>query len=418
MNKLTVIIGKTTRILSRLRGGGSALPGLIVEKFDPDFLAKELGKLPYGVAVISGTNGKTTTTKIVTDLLEKQGLKVFTNKTGSNFTRGVVSEMLGEIHRFKFNFDIAVLELDEAHAVKFTEKIKPKYSLFLNVLRDQLDRFGEINKVAKLLTEVAKNTTSEVILNREDPLISAIACSLPRSIKTHFYGYNKELAKYFPNDDELLGKKTIKKSTVKVDVELKSFNNKSATYKIGKNQYSTKIKISGAHNLFNAAGALTLIQAILKNKVDSDKLVSNLASIETAFGRGEKLIINGTQVELFLVKNPAGFRLSLLSQYSKDADVMIAINDQYADGRDMSWLWDVDFSKLNEVKMISGVRAYDMALRLQYDDVKFNCVEPDLKKAIDLFLNDSNNKQIFTTYTAMLKIRKILSKLDKVERAL
>jgi UDP-N-acetylmuramyl tripeptide synthase len=420
MNKLAVIIGKTVRGLSRLRGGGSALPGLVVEKVDPNFMAKILEKLPYGVAVISGTNGKTTTTKIVADLLESQGLKVFTNKTGSNFTRGVVSAMLGNIKKFRFDFDIAVLELDEAHAVKFVEQIKPTYALLLNVLRDQLDRFGEIDKTAKLLCEVAKNTTKTVVLNREDPLISTIACSLPRSIKVRNYGYAPKLANFFPNDDELHGVKKLKKSSAKVDVELKSFTANSATYEIAGHNHSTKIAISGAHNLFNAAGALALTRAILGHKASDENLVKSLATVKSAFGRGEKLTINNTQVELILVKNPSGFRLSLKSQYSPTADTLIAINDAYADGRDMSWLWDVDFRDVKSVAVVSGVRAYDMALRLQYDDVKVSDIEPDFKKAIDKFLgaNPSKPKQIFCTYTAMLAIRKILSKLDKVERAL
>jgi UDP-N-acetylmuramyl tripeptide synthase len=234
------------------------------------------------------------------------------------------------------------------------------------------------------------------------------------------YGYAPKLAGFFPNDDELHGVKKLKKSSAKVDVELKSFTTNSATYEIAKRDYSTKIAISGAHNLFNAAGALALVRAILGSKVDDENLVKSLSTVKSAFGRGEKLVINHTPVELILVKNPAGFRLSLKSQYSPTADVLIAINDAYADGRDMSWLWDVDFRAVKSVAVVSGVRAYDMALRLQYDDVEIGEIEPDFKKAIDNFLNanPSQPKQIFCTYTAMLTIRKILSKLDKVERAL
>jgi UDP-N-acetylmuramyl tripeptide synthase len=149
-------------------------------------------------------------------------------------------------------------------------------------------------------------------------------------------------------------------------------------------------------------------------------LTKSLRKVEPAFGRGEKLLINQTPIELILVKNPAGFRLSLKSQYSAAADVLIAVNDHYADGRDMSWLWDVDFRALESVGVVSGIRAYDMALRLNYDDVKIGLVEPDFKKAVKQFLsqNPRRPKQIFCTYTAMLAIRKTLSKLDKVERAL
>jgi UDP-N-acetylmuramoylalanine-D-glutamate ligase len=128
-----VILGKTVRYAARLRGGGSALPGLFVEKISPDFIKQTLAQLPMGVVVISGTNGKTTTNKMVVALLEAHELKVFTNRTGSNFTRGVAAALLGEINvKGKLDADIAVLELDEAHAVKFVQAVPPRYSLLLN----------------------------------------------------------------------------------------------------------------------------------------------------------------------------------------------------------------------------------------------------------------------------------------------
>src|SRR5687768_14703591 len=135
----TTVLGKAVRSMAKLRGGGSALPGLFVEKIDPSFVADTLKQLPQGVVIISGTNGKTTTTKMVTELLEGQGLKVFTNRTGSNFIRGVAAALLGEVDmKGKLDADIAVLELDEAHAVHFVRVIQPRYSLLLNVMRDQL----------------------------------------------------------------------------------------------------------------------------------------------------------------------------------------------------------------------------------------------------------------------------------------
>ena len=163
----TTLLGKAVRYAARLRGGGSALPGLFVEKIDPDFIKSTLAQLPQGVVVISGTNGKTTTTKMVVELLEGQGLKVFTNRTGSNFVRGVAAALLGEVDlKGRLDADIAVLELDEAHAVHFVNAIPPRYSLLLNVMRDQLDRFGEIDTTVKLLAHIAKHTTETVVLNR------------------------------------------------------------------------------------------------------------------------------------------------------------------------------------------------------------------------------------------------------------
>ena len=148
-SRLTVALGRTARLAARMRGGGSggtAFPGLVMERTDPGFLERTLGRLPRGVIVVSGTNGKTTTTKMVVQLLREQGLKVFTNRTGSNFVRGVLASLLTEVDAAgNLDADIAVLELDEAHAVHFVARVRPRACLLLNVMRDQLDRFGEID---------------------------------------------------------------------------------------------------------------------------------------------------------------------------------------------------------------------------------------------------------------------------------
>ena len=187
MNKrhtLTTVLGKTVRQVARLRGGGSALPGLFVEKIDPDFVARTLKHLPRGIAIISGTNGKTTTTKMVVELLRGQGLNVFTNRTGSNFTRGVAAALLSEVDIYgNLDADIAVLELDEAYAVHFVHAISPNYCLLLNVMRDQLDRFGEIDATAKLLHTVAAHATNGVVVNRDDPRLGSRAFAIDVTAK-------------------------------------------------------------------------------------------------------------------------------------------------------------------------------------------------------------------------------------------
>ena len=155
MSKTSLFIGKTIRRISRLRGGGSALPGLVVEKIDKNFLQRTLSHLPHGIVVVSGTNGKTTTTKMVVELLESQNLRVFTNSTGSNFKRGIISSVIEESSlSSKLSYDIAVLELDEAHAVHFIKDVAPNYCLLLNVMRDQLDRFGEIDTTANMQVQL------------------------------------------------------------------------------------------------------------------------------------------------------------------------------------------------------------------------------------------------------------------------
>lgn len=421
-----VKIGKTIKSAARLRGGGSALPGLIVEKLDPTLLKDTLSTLPKGVVVITGTNGKTTTTKMVVELLRAQGLTVFTNRSGSNFIRGVIASLLGEISDDgTLDADIAVLELDEAHAVHFVKRIRPRHSLLLNVMRDQLDRFGEIDHTAKLLQKVAEATTDGIVLNREDPLIRHIGDSLPRTTAIRYFGLDTSLRKEFPSDQELY--KQEKASDVphprSGDVILKKLKGTKATFEFGtKAQPEIQLKLNGTYNVLNAAAALSLVRMIIDDDKKDAELLEALANVTPAFGRGEAVVIDGHPLEIVLVKNPAGFRLALKSYVSQPAATMIAINDNYADGRDMSWLWDVSYESLQQsgVHVVSGIRAYDMALRLQYNDVEVRLVDTSLAGAYEKFLKLSHTqpKRIYCTYTAMLQLRRLIQKTHDLEGAI
>ena len=454
----TVAIGRCVRHLARLtHHGGSALPGKVVERIDPGFLARTLSQLPYGVVLVSGTNGKTTTTRMVASMLSDLGLRVFTNPTGSNFTRGVVSALLTEVSLTgKLNADIAVLELDEAYAVHFVKQVKPRYSLLLNVMRDQLDRFGEIDNTARLLGHVAEATTGTVVLNREDPRIAALAGKVPHDMAVRYFGLAKALKHYFPTDDEMNAELT---GAAKIaghaetaataagnagdaeqaqpgqmpanehcaDVTLVEVRNHAATFLMDGHNHDTAVKLEGVYNLYNAAAALALVRAVAADvpqtamRSDADALIKAVSGVTPAFGRGEVIEVNGSPVELLLVKNPMGFRLSLASFAPEGCDTMIAINDEYADGRDMSWLWDVDFTSLRTagVAMVSGVRAWDMALRLGYEEVPVAKVDTDFEHAVTEFVtaNPGKPKHMYCTYTAMLKARAVLGHITEVSDA-
>ncbi|WP_209067669.1 Mur ligase family protein [Arthrobacter pigmenti] len=420
MSSLSVPLGKAVRAASRLRGGGSAFPGLVVERIDPGFMARALRNLPRGVVVVSGTNGKTTTTKMVVELLQGQGLKVFTNRTGSNFTRGVAAALLGEVDwRGRLDADVAVLELDEAHAVHFVNLVPPTHCLLLNVLRDQLDRFGEIDKTTRLLEQIARKTTGTVVLNREDPRVASIASAIPRTAITYF-GLDESLRGTFPSDDELRGATgTAPASDLPADVVLETVDGNTASFTMDGETSTVNLSLRGVYNIFNAAAALAMARVIMGGDVRRAPLLASLAAVEPAFGRGESLVVDGQPLELVLVKNPSGFRLGLKSFDAAGYATMIAINDNYADGRDMSWLWDVDFDSLKDggVDMVSGVRAYDMALRLKYDDVPARAVDTDTGPALRTFIRSAQGrpKRIFCTYTAMLAIRRDLSRITDVK---
>lgn len=479
----TPLIGKAVRAASRLaHGGGSAFPGKIVERIDPQFLARTLQQLPLGVVLVSGTNGKTTTTRMVASMLESLGLKVFTNPTGSNFTRGVVSSLLAEVSLGgKLDADIAVLELDEAYAVHFVKQVQPDYCLLLNVMRDQLDRFGEIDNTARLLSKAAEATTGTVVLNREDPRIARLAdvAHTEDGVEVRYFGLDGSLRGFFPSDDDMCttvdtassanieiddaaviaktGENAEKSEDAAIaeqlpaDVTLLAVGDHRASFGIDGETYETGVRLEGVYNLYNAAAALAAVRAVVadaqamflpfeENVTDelllqvgisqrmidfahstTQSMIDAAAEVTPAFGRGEVIDVNGSPVELLLVKNPMGFRLSLASFAPEGCDTMIAINDEYADGRDMSWLWDVDFSSLRGtgVSMVSGVRAWDMALRLEYDQVPVNSVNTELEEAVSAFVNANPGtpKHIYCTYTAMLKTRAALGKIAEVADA-
>ena len=419
---------------------------------------------------------------MVASMLESLGLKVFTNPTGSNFTRGVVSSLLAEVSLGgKLDADIAVLELDEAYAVHFVKQVQPDYCLLLNVMRDQLDRFGEIDNTARLLSKAAEATTGTVVLNREDPRIARLAdvAHTEDGVEVRYFGLDESLRRFFPSDDDMrttvdtassanieiddaaviakTGENAEKSEDAAIaeqlpaDVTLLAVGGHRASFGIDGETYETGVRLEGVYNLYNAAAALAVVRAVVadaqamflpfeQNVTDellrqvgisqrmidfahstTQAMIDAAAEVTPAFGRGEVIDVNGSSVELLLVKNPMGFRLSLASFTPEGCDTMIAINDEYADGRDMSWLWDVDFSSLRDtgVAMVSGVRAWDMALRLEYDQVPVNSVNTELEEAVSTFVNANPGtpKHIYCTYTAMLKTRAALGKIAEVADA-
>jgi UDP-N-acetylmuramyl tripeptide synthase len=202
-------------------------------------------------------------------------------------------------------------------------------------------------------------------------------------------------------------------------VTLESLNGKRAGFNISGSSFSANLSLKGIYNAYNAAAALALVRTILAGAASDAQLVQALEGVTSAFGRGETVEVNGAAVDILLVKNPGWFRLALESFNEPGYDTMIIINDEYADGRDMSWLFDVDFTGLRGggVQAISGTRAWDMALRLQYDEVPFDeaSVLVDIDAALERFLFASAApKRIFATYTAMLHTRKHLARLTTI----
>lgn len=424
----TVISAKSVMHGLRLIGrSGTALPGYIVQHMYPSALKRLTRSLPMGVYLITGTNGKTTTSKILRSLLESRGYRVLSNRSGSNFTRGIISSLIEHCDWFgRLNrYDIAVFEVDEAYARIVARQIQPKAILVLNVMRDQLDRYGEIDTTARLIIEAIENSGG-MILNKDDPSVAAMSRSVRSTKPTTTYGVSRDLQKLLPSDEQLLSaeyKKPTVHSTKAPDVVLTAWNmnNNELSVKIGTDTFVIRSQFEGVHNAQNITGALAFLYHVFGNVSPAD--CSAIETIKPAFGRGERVVIHGVTTHLALIKNPGGFNQNLRTFCRPNMGaVLILINDQYADGRDVSWLWDVSIGTLKELGppaiVTGGSRAYDMALRLQYEGVETKTVQPLIKLALleaVAMVPKGKDLLILPTYTAMLEVRKLLSKKTDIE---
>jgi lipid II isoglutaminyl synthase (glutamine-hydrolysing) len=369
--------------------------------------------------VVSGTNGKTTTTKMLVAVLRAHGRTVFTNPTGSNFTRGVISSMLGELPlRGRLDADLAVLELDEAHALRFAASVRPTHALLLNVARDQLDRFAEIDATARLLSTLAEQTTSGVVLNLDDSFVSRIRDRVAEGVEVRYFGVDASIADRLPElqeQDVRFEDDFVPPVAGPDDGLLKPSDDRTfeVVFAGGRTVGPLELQQRGLAAMINATAAVATARMLLGDAFDPERAADALRAVTPPFGRGEVVDVDGQPLELVLVKNPAGFTVALGTYGTTPVATMVAINDNYADGRDVSWLYDVAFDSLRErgVAVTSGVRAWDMALRLDYDDVAVERVETDLDAALDAFLaaHPDEPKRIFCTYTAMMALRRTLA---------
>jgi len=413
-----IVAGKTARLAARVRGGGSAMPGLVAERIDPKFLTHALSGVHGGVVVVTGTNGKTTTTKMLAAILRAHGKRVFSNPTGSNFTRGVISSMLGTLPLSgRLDADIAVLELDEWHALRFAELVPPTHALLLNVARDQLDRFAEIDTTAGLLATLATQTTGGVVLNRDDTFVSRIRAQVADGVEVRWFGIDPAVADDLPplhEADVRAGDAVAVPDPTGNDGMLHPDDARAFRIGFGDSGIGPlELNQRGLAAMINATAATTMARFVLGDAFSVPATTEALRTVRPPFGRGEVIDAGGAPLELVLVKNPAGFTVALGTYHAEPVTTMVAINDDYADGQDVSWLYDVSFDSLRDqgVAFTSGVRAYDMALRLDYDDVAVDAVEPDLERALTRLIAEhpAEPRRIFCTYTAMMRLRRLLA---------
>ncbi|MEA4826663.1 MurT ligase domain-containing protein [Clostridium sp. JNZ J1-5] len=423
--------------------GGTNFPGKIALKFDEKILTR-LSK-NYEVILITGTNGKTTTTNMIYSIIKNSGVDVITNSTGANLYTGIISCFLKNYSVFyKNRHRYAVIEVDEANVKYITEYISPKIICITNLFRDQLDRYGEVyTTLEKIIEGIKKTPASILILNGDESLFGNM--SIPNKIL--YYGFNSPMDKSnkIPvNADAKFCKicKTPYNYNFVIYNHLGDFYCPSCGYKrprldfsidkvlsltpsgsnveINNNEYF--INQAGTYNVYNALCAFATCKTL---NIDESVIHNSLKSLDSSFGRQEIIKINRTNLKIILVKNPAGFdeALNSINLDQSNKSLALLLNDNYADGKDVSWIWDVDFENLNNHKidniLLSGVRLYDLSIRLKVAgfNEKLFLLCDNYESLLDRIENsDDSMIYMLATYTAMTSFRKFLNNKGYIKK--
>ncbi|BDS50386.1 MurT ligase domain-containing protein [Rhodoluna lacicola] len=410
-----ILIGRLVRLAVRLvrPGGGSALPGLVVSKIAPGLLARTLSKFPEGLVVITGSAGKSTTTKMVVAIARAHGKKVFTNPSTANITQGFFSSIIERSDiAGRIQGDVAILEMDEGHAAEITKRIKPQHVTVLNVLDDQLDRFVDPLLVRNKLADVAQRATEALILNADDQNILQIFNSI-KSKKASWFGLSSQL---ISNSEHGLGNSPTYLAPLPRPIpatEVVEFKNSLAKGFVAGEQIEFALPNRGIHFALDAAAALETSRRYLASEFDTKLATKTLSELPPVFARGELTKVNGVDVEFILVQNPMSFQLNLDNLPDDQEQLMVAIG---TDVHDPSWLWTVDLKKLPKVDIVSGFNYAEMALRLAYEEIEIGRIEPNLEKAIDDFFAlpkpTAGRRSVIFSADAMRRTRRYLGFTD------
>lgn len=433
--RLGVSVGTAKTVTSLVRlsrmGAASVLPGSIARRLQPNVLPLLFQQVKRGVILVVGTNGKTTTSLLLRTLLERQGWRVAHNATGANLINGLVTTLLDNTNLLgQLDADYAILEVDENILPLLLRDCQPQYILGLNLFRDQLDRYGEVDTISRRWQNAIAPLPPEtrVILNGDDPTLSHLGQQLPQ--KVLFFGlsepdlYLDEIPHavdsiYCPSCGHSLDYEGVYLSHLG-DYHCPKCGFSKSPLAVDSKEWP-QILI-GIYNKYNTLAAGLVAREM---GLDTDTIYDTVKNFRAAFGRAEELDVNGKHVRILLSKNPVGMNETIravadIQKQGGASTKLIVLNDRTPDGTDVSWIWDVDTEKLVELGgtiVVSGDRVYDMALRLRYSQTEGDnnlklIVKEDLQEAISTALEltpASETLHILPTYSAMLEVRGLLT---------
>lgn len=410
MYLFAILIGRLARVAIRLvrPGGGSALPGVILSRIAPGILAKTLNGFAQGVFIVTGSAGKSTTTKMLVAIARAHGLTVFTNPSTANITQGFYATIIERSNLFgRIKGDVAILEMDEGHAATLTKRLKPRFVTVLNVLEDQLDRFVDPALVREKLRETAAAATEAVVLNADDQNLLLITESISAPI--HWIGIDGGLLAeqehglgYAPTYLDALPRPA-------VGSEVIGLQDRTAQVRVGAASGVVTLPNRGLHFALDAIAALDSARILLGERFDFALACQTLSDLPPVFARGEVAEVEGQKIEFILVQNPMSFQLNLDYLNTQPERIMVAIG---RDVHDPSWLWTVDLEKLSHADVVTGYNAYEMAMRMAYDEIPMGLVTEDLEEAVRAFLDlpapSHGHKTVIFSADAMRRIRRML----------
>ena len=425
---MTVLITKFLIFILKFRGGGSSLPGKVALKLNPNILSKLARN--WRVILVTGTNGKTTTSHMIYNVLASEGLTVMNNSAGANMTAGIVAAFIKDYRFFDRRPNKhAVIEVDEAYLRQVTKMINPAMIVVTNIFRDQLDRYGETTTTYQFILDGIKNVVdAKLVLNGDESMLG----NMPVENSCVYFGFeNYGESEVAANTESIF----CRDCKTKYEYESVVFNHlgnyscpscghahpnldyavddvmlQPSGSTVAVNGETLEVGVPGLYNIYNAICAYAVATEL---GVDTSVIKKVLAEGESKFGRFETVKIDDKTLKLLLVKNPAGCNqcIDTVAIDTSEVTLLFLLNDQYADGRDVSWIYDAHFEKLVSMDVskviLGGDRAYDMAIRLKVaglDQVNFTiCKTYD--EVLEAIKKQEKDIYAFTTYTAMTSFR-------------